>query len=831
MTHTRRPLSLFVTALSWAIVCGLALLIAAQMGFFTVHASHMLRHAYPLDYGEGPLLAQVQQLLQGVPIWALYRDPATEPFLVVNYPPTYLLATSLLAWPLGDALLAGRLVSLLATCAAVGALWRLSAPRDTDDKLSLRPGGTLVAALACLLFLCLPIVREWAVVMRVDMLGVALGLWALVLIQRGHGWRTLAGAVVLLVASLFTKPLLLAAPVAGGLWLLGRNWRRGLVLILGTGALGGVLFGLLDWASAGWFRFHVVTANANVWDATAARTFWRDQVLIHAPLMLAGVLASGLVIFARRLPWRNPNHQEYPPLLPVLYTIGGAITAIGVGKVGAYVNYFLEFYAGLVWLVAVSAPTFTLIRSRYTLHHRIRALGLVAHWLVVVLAVGAFFRYYPLWSRTFAKTSGLIEGSNPARLTFGRYGVWQDLQREMNLFFSFDASNAELVQQVREANAPMLTDIPGVAAQAGALSRMQMFEHRQLLDAGLWDDRPLLTDLSRGTVPLVVLDYLGNWMPEEIIRLVTSRYAQDGSRGTYDIYRPVETGPTTSANISLGSGITISGYALAPSPGRPAHHGGELLTLALDLRATPPFTITPDTLAVRLVDTGDGALAEAVQPLIAGALAPTDWPEDGGQHLHTLRLPDTLAPGNYTLQVQVRAGTTPLGSPEPLTRVTIEEQRGQQVGDFYLPEPLFAAWDAELLGEPFTPAVPFADYTQQCFQNGCLRWRDGAVERVPVGDLMRLADVGTDTELAGAAGAGTVLDEQFREFWEDTGGEDALGPVVSVALPRGDRLVQYTRYARLERAADGSVSLAPLGYEWMRLPGTPYRWPAAPPSP
>src|SRR3954453_13343434 len=112
-------------AIVWSLVATLGLLIIAQLAFFALHAAHLLRYPYPLDYGEGPLLAQVDLLRAGTPIWQLYADPDRAPYAVVNYPPLYHLATLLVALPLGDALLAGRLISLAATLAAVGALWLL----------------------------------------------------------------------------------------------------------------------------------------------------------------------------------------------------------------------------------------------------------------------------------------------------------------------------------------------------------------------------------------------------------------------------------------------------------------------------------------------------------------------------------------------------------------------------------------------------------------------------------------------------------------------------------------------------------------------------------
>ena len=100
----------------------LAALAALYLWYFADHARQLLAFGYPLDYGEGPLLAQVERLRGGVPVWALYADPQLPPALIVNYPPLYLLVTAALAPLTGSALVAGRIVSLASALGCVGAL-------------------------------------------------------------------------------------------------------------------------------------------------------------------------------------------------------------------------------------------------------------------------------------------------------------------------------------------------------------------------------------------------------------------------------------------------------------------------------------------------------------------------------------------------------------------------------------------------------------------------------------------------------------------------------------------------------------------------------------
>src|SRR5262249_1111354 len=99
---------------AWSLVAALGLLVAAHLLFFAVHAKQLLAYPYPLDYGEGPLLSQVNLLRGGTPLWRLYGDPGAPPYAVVNYPPIYHLITWLVSLAVGAALQAGRLVSLAA---------------------------------------------------------------------------------------------------------------------------------------------------------------------------------------------------------------------------------------------------------------------------------------------------------------------------------------------------------------------------------------------------------------------------------------------------------------------------------------------------------------------------------------------------------------------------------------------------------------------------------------------------------------------------------------------------------------------------------------------
>jgi hypothetical protein len=474
---------------------------------------------------------------------------------------------------------------------------------------------------------------------------------------------------------------------------------------------------------------------------------------------------------------------------------------------------------------------------------------------VVVLVIAALLRYYPTWSENHLKLAGIIEGENPARVVFGGYSVWDDLQRERDILDTLGRVNGALVNEVQAVGEPIFTDVPGVAAQAGQLSRLQAFEHRQLYDVGEWDQRRLLLDLANGRVPLIVLDYLGNWMTPEMVELIQRRYAQDGSRGTYDLYRPIDPGPRTPLDVSFPNGARLTGFHLAPSTGRSAYHAGELVSLTLvwrqttndgrrraddGRRTTDDGRRTTDNEVVLQIQNAEGqALVESVRPLLYDALPPEDWPVGQDvQHMQPIQLSLDLPPGAYDLAVTLRADGRDLAPPQTIGQMTVVEQAGRIVGEqgYYAPAPLFAEWERlggyEGLGDALTPATPFPGFVGQCFVRGCLRLVGEQVERVPLGELIRLGDVGLrpapdEGESMQFPKTGLTLSGAFLDAWRERGGEEILGTPISGRLVRGKTIVQYTRYARLEQPIDSeNIRLARLGEEFLRLPGgVRYRWP------
>lgn len=893
---------------------------------FVLHSHYVLSYPYLLDYGEGPLLMHITHLQEGWFPWQLYRDPALPPYSVVNYPPLYpvlVASLDLIISGGGHGVVVGRLLSLTASGAMIAGVAMLvigggggklhQRGKEPSVGWAMQPVRLVWIISTVLLLLTIPVFREWAVLLRVDMVGIGLGVWGLVALQK----RWTALAALLFLYALYTKPTLIAAPVSGLVWLLWGVTRQHQVphaaaaeksnilslspryaLLTYSGVLGmggGGLLGFFQWASGGWFLYHIVLANANRWDGELARQFWLEQWQLRWPLVVAVVIGiAGLLLS----PSSSVSFSRF--LLPLCYTLMGTITALGVGKVGAYANYFLEWYVGLIWLLATIVDSLmaqVAVGGGMSLSFRLWDRNTCSLVLMVMFILASMVKYSPLWSTTRPLRAGLVE-ENPPRLVFGRHALWEDLARERLVLDALYRGHTALIPLVQDAGGAIFTDMPGVAAEAGVGSRMQVFEHRQLLDQGLWDATPLMRDLANGIIPLVVIEYLGNWIPPDIITIITHRYAQDGSVGGFDCYRPVALGPripmhyifaTNAADVDCtidvdsdadGSGdlsdmgnadgqacVVLSAYHLSPNLSDPSprsrqdayprrYEAGEIIPITLEVERfipialgverssalSPPTTaVTPTIVSLSLVDEAGNVLVRTEQSLFYGVFDTVKHlgPEPL-QHMQSLPLPPDLPAGTYALSLAVRSGDEDMGQ-VLLEHIVVKRGRPEQPeGGMFFPETgyhvpaaFLAAREhmggAHRLGYPLTPAVPFAWGWLQCFEYTCLEWRDGSVAQRPVGEeIYRMETLRS----LGCLGASTLPQTpercpSFASHWTLPGYETSLGEPISGEIARNGYIVQWTRYARLERLPHHHhIGLGRLGEETLRLgPGMRYRWP------
>jgi hypothetical protein len=474
------------TALAAMVPTGLLLLVlVGGAAVFAGDGARVIAFPYPLDNGEGPLLAQTRALGSRENIYR--ADLTSPPYTISNYPPLYPLVLSPVARLAGPAFWYGRLLSWL-SIAAAATLIGLIVLALTRDRLAAVIGG--------LSLLAFPPASYWAGLYRVDALALALSLGGLyACVRRPDARWTVPVAALLLTAAIFTRQSYgLAAPLAAALWLLGvGRGRRALALVGLVASLGAALFAGLEWLTRGGFSFNIVTANLNEYQPGSLARYLADTwTLMPIALTAAGqfLLLAGVL--------RVPSWRLVAP-----YLIGAAVSGLTIGKVGSNVNYLLELGAAVAL-----------------------AIGALMAWLGPRRAVAAAV------ALLLALDVALMVLASPYRaVTHARLGQAEDARR--------------LERLVREAGGVVLADEDmGLLARADLPIYFQPFEMTQLARAGRWDQRPLLGDLERQafaailifTIPEVPL-HRDRWT-DEMLGAIERRYAVSERVGQTLVFRP-----------------------------------------------------------------------------------------------------------------------------------------------------------------------------------------------------------------------------------------------------------------------------------------------------
>jgi len=306
---------------------------------------------WEMDYGEGIVWQQMRWIFTGKAYGPIDQFPA----IVFHYPPLYHAVTAITAGMLGtDELATGRAISLLSTLAAAVASAMLVGLllEGRASKRDRRLGGFLAGLFV---FTFSPVV-EWALLMRVDMLAIALSLFGLLASFRALAQpRFIWLASLLFVAAVYTKQTAIAAPVATFAVLVMLRPRlavQGIAICLAVGIAALLTLGSLT--DGGFYR-HIVLYNVNRPDPS--RLWW---ILYVALGQATYVLLAGFVLFQRLAEVRSKYHgaqnlrlalggnvADTRSLIAIAYLLISTLMLVLVAKSGSSINYFLEWFFAL----------------------------------------------------------------------------------------------------------------------------------------------------------------------------------------------------------------------------------------------------------------------------------------------------------------------------------------------------------------------------------------------------------------------------------------------------------------------------------------------------
>ncbi len=256
---------------------------------FVVIALLRMRSPFELEWMEGGMVDHVRRVLDG---HQLYGPPSLS-FTPYLYTPLYSYVGAAFSWVLGVGYFPLRLLSLLASLAAMLVVgWWVF--RETGQRWAGFVAAGLLAA-------CYRIGGSWFDLARVDSLFLALLLEGLFLARFSRGRRRAALAAAVLVLAVLTKQEALL-PALAPLPFLWRRDRGVAVTFAGTLAAGvGAAVLVLQVTSGGWFLYYVVEVPlAHKLLAEEVVRFWTRDLLRLAPATVVGVAGIALARRAGR---------------------------------------------------------------------------------------------------------------------------------------------------------------------------------------------------------------------------------------------------------------------------------------------------------------------------------------------------------------------------------------------------------------------------------------------------------------------------------------------------------------------------------------------------
>ena len=402
-----------------------------------------LWYPYGLDYGEGVVLDGVRATLEGRTLY----PPLDESFYAVSiYMPLYVWVCAAVAWLTAPTFLVGRSVSLVLTLVCGGLIYALARREGASRPWSAVGAGLFLTSI--------PVVA-WGAYMRVDMMGLAFSLGGLLALSAGASplWAGLLFSLAIL-----SKQSMLAALFGASLFLAARRrWRDLGLLLLATSLPVAAVCAWQMVATEGWFLFHTVKANGVRYSVSWASRYLGEGLVPHtalAVLALAGWWAAGC-----------PGSPRRPSLLTG-YLIGACGAALMVGKVGAVVNYFLDYVAALSILAAIGI-------SRVVGEGEPRS----------------------LYREAFVAAALLIHLGAVTRMP--------DIAEYVETL----PAMRRVTSLLAESRGPVLSDDPSVVAGAGQRLVLEPFQATQMDLSGIWSAGPLVARLRQGDFPLIVLRF------------------------------------------------------------------------------------------------------------------------------------------------------------------------------------------------------------------------------------------------------------------------------------------------------------------------------------
>ncbi len=273
-----------------------ALTIAAFVGYLVVYVVYAVAlFRWPFDYDQGEGFELYDAILFSHGEWP-YRDNSTYPFYASNYPPLFHLLIVPLLPLFGPRLIAGRLVSFLATLVTAGTIGLV---------VRRRVGGWFMPIVSGLAFLASNYVYQIGPLCRLHMTMVMFEALAIAFIAEfdhpQHGKRNLALGIFFLLCAGYTKQLAVFTVGAALSFVFLRDVKKAILSAIVLALVAGAVFVVFNAATDGQWWVNIIDANVNEFDYRQTLAIFGQWFRLHAVLVLLAIAYLGYELFWGRL--------------------------------------------------------------------------------------------------------------------------------------------------------------------------------------------------------------------------------------------------------------------------------------------------------------------------------------------------------------------------------------------------------------------------------------------------------------------------------------------------------------------------------------------------
>jgi hypothetical protein len=313
LSRILKGIGIFLTAIATLVYAGYLIV-------YVVYAVDLFQ--WPFDYDQGEGFELYDAILYSRGEWP-YKDNAVYPYYASNYPPLFHLLIIPLLPIFGLHVVAGRVVSFVATLVTGGTIFVI---------VRRRVDGWFLPIVSGLGFFASSYVYQTGPLCRMHMTMVMFEALAIAFIAEfqhsKHGNRNLILGLVMLLCAGYTKQMAVFTVAAALFYVFLRAVKKAILSGVALTAAVGVVFWLLNAATGGQWWVNTVQANFNEFKYLQTLFFLKQWFSLHALFIL---LAAGYLIY--ELFWDRLSIYS----LWFFFALG---TGLLSGKWGAGFNYF-----------------------------------------------------------------------------------------------------------------------------------------------------------------------------------------------------------------------------------------------------------------------------------------------------------------------------------------------------------------------------------------------------------------------------------------------------------------------------------------------------------